>query len=191
MTIDATALPRHQIQAGTQLYRIHRWSNGPWFFSGDGLGRFDPTGIDGFGACYLTEDPLGAWVESFRTTMTLLEDDVRLRAITTMVVSEPIEVVDLAHRRALAAGVTAAVTAGADYGESHALAGRMQPNAMGVRWRVRHDLAQDLVGVALFGPRGPQSDDYFAETSTEPIGRELIREAEEAFGYRVMPVSAR
>lgn len=103
--------------------------------------------------------------------MTLLEDDVRLRAITTMVVAEPLEGVDLTDRRALAAGVTAALTAGADYVESHDLAGRAHAVAAGVRWRLRHDLAQELIGVGLFGPIGPRSDAHFAGTITEPIGR--------------------
>jgi hypothetical protein len=84
-----------------------------------------------------------------------------------------------------------AVTTGADYAASQDIASRMPRGACGVRWRVRHDPAQQLIGVVLLGPRGAQPASHFGTTTTGPVERELVRAAEDAFGYVVLPVSAR
>jgi len=187
VTIDIDRLPRRELNAGRRLYRIHRAVHGAWYFSNDGRGRFDPTASPNRGACYFAENPLGAWVEAFRTVMTLAEDDVHARVLSTVELPHPIEVVDLTNRHALAAGVTAAVTAGGDYAESQQLASALAPIAPGLRWRVRHDLEQTLIGVALFGRPGAGKPRGWPEASTQPIGAELIRDAETSFGYRVVP----
>ncbi len=54
---------------------------------------------------------------------------------------------------------------------------------------LRHDPAQRLYGIALFGPAGapdPADPDWRPGTYT-PIDQELL-EAARAFGYRVLPV---
>jgi RES domain len=188
--VDAGRLPRKTLKAGTPLYRIHRAVHGPWFFDDGPLGRFNPTGSPGRGACYFAEQPLGAWVESFRTTMVLAEADVAARALTAVTLDRDVVVRDLTVRRALKAGVTTALTAGGDYRDSQALADALQGRADGVRWRVRHDLAQQLKGIAWFGPAGP-ADDALRTTLppavTEPIPRDLVADAERRFGYSVLP----
>ena len=65
LSSDAGALPRRTLRGDAELYRIHHRERGPWWFSSDGAGRFDPTGT-GLGACYLADRSLGAWVEVFR-----------------------------------------------------------------------------------------------------------------------------
>ncbi len=191
MTIDVARLPRRELAAGTRLFRIHPAGVGPWLFSGDKLGRFNPVAVAATGASYWAEDPLGAWVEKFRTRMDLSETEVRLQAVSVCELASAIEVVDLTDRRSLAAGVTMAVTTGADYTVSQEIASGMPRAASGVRWRVRHDPAQQLIGVVLLGPRGAQPGSRFGATTTGPVERELIRAAEDAFGYVVLPVSAR
>jgi len=151
VTIDVARLPSRVLPAGTRLHRIHRATRGPWYFSSDGAGRFDPIYARGRGTCYLAEHALGAWVEAFRTNMTLLEDDVSARLLSTVELGDSMVVADLADRRALSAGVTVAVTSGASYDDSHDIASRLQGAVAGVRWRVRHDLAQELIGVAVSG----------------------------------------
>lgn len=187
MTIDIGRLPRRELAAGQLLYRVHRSVHGTWYFSNDGNGRFDPVGSLNRGTCYFAEDPLGAWIEAFRTVTTLAEDDVHARVLSTVELPHAIEVVDLANRHALAAGATAAVTAGSDYTESHELASALVPVVPGLRWRVRHDLKQTLIGVALFGSAGPSPPSRWPAVKTEPIGAELVRDAETEFGYRVVP----
>ena len=191
MTVDVDRIPRRVLTAGTPLYRIHGARYSPWFFSSGGVSRFDPIAASGRGACYWAEHPLGAWVESFRTRMLLSEDEVRLQSLSSLELTRPVVVIDLADRRALAAGVTVALTAGADYAESQAIASMLQGLVAGVRWRVRHDLAQELIGVALFGPRGSHADAELGHATTARIGPQLIRAAEDAFGYCVLPLSAR
>lgn len=90
MSIDVALLPERELAPGQLLYRIHRAGYGLWYFSADGTGRFDPTSSSGRGACYLAEEPLGAWVETFRTVMTVAEDDVRSRVLSVVEVDKPL-----------------------------------------------------------------------------------------------------
>jgi RES domain len=192
VTIDLKRLPRRTLEAGTTLYRIHRRENGPWFFDHTGNGRFDPTGTPGRGACYWAEQPLGAWVEVFRTRMLLPEDELDARSISETTLAQDITVCDLTDRRALVAGVTVALTAGSDYADSQALADALQASVLGVRWRLRHDLAQRLMGIAWFGQAGPAASSTLAKlpaTVTSDIPRDLARRACSSFGYKVMPIA--
>lgn len=187
--VDPSRLPRKTLRAGTRLYRIHRARNRPWFFS-SGVGRFDPTGIDGRGACYWGEDPLGAWIEAFRTRMLLPESEIRERRLSIATLTEEAVACDLTVRRALKVGVTSALTAGADYRESQALADTLHDKRAAVRWRVRHDLRQSLIGVAWFGEIGPASAKSLAElptASTAEIPSDLIERMCRIFGYEVLP----
>lgn len=186
MSVAIARLPVAELKAGQNLYRIHRSSNGPWFFSGSGGGRFDPPTPDR-GACYLSTSKLGAWVETFRSAMIIEEADVNSRSMVTVELDTAYRCADLTHRRALAAGVTGAMSSGADYGPSHSLADDLQGELDGVLWRVRHDLEQQLVGVALFGPEGEQDASRWPPAESGPIDPDLIRQAEDEFGYRVTP----
>lgn len=186
MSVAIDALPVAELAPGQNLYRLHRNENGPWFFSGGGEGRFDPT-TPGRGACYLSTSKLGAWVETFRTAMIIDEADVDSRSMLTVELDAAFRCADLTRRQALAAGLTGAVASGADYGPSHSLADALQGNLDGVLWRVRHDLEQQLIGVALFGAEGGQDPSRWPPARSDPIDLDLIRQAEDEFGYRVMP----
>ncbi|MDQ6774977.1 MAG: RES family NAD+ phosphorylase [Actinomycetota bacterium] len=189
MIVDASRLPRKTLRAGTRLYRIHRVRSGPWFFS-SGTGRFDPTGIDDRGACYWAEDDLGAWIEAFRTRMLLPESEIEGRWLSMATLSETVVACDLTVRRALKVGVTSALTAGTDYSGSQAIADRLQGKRAAVRWRVRHDLRQRLIGVAWFGEVGPATTKALADlpaTDTTEIPDDVIERACRIFGYEVLP----
>jgi hypothetical protein len=190
VTVEIARLPRKTLKAQTKLYRIHRLDRGPWFFDDSPLGRFNPVGAPGRGACYWAEDPLGAWVESFRTAIILGTEDVECRRLSTITLTDKIVVRDLSARRALAAGVTGAITSGADYTASQQLAGALQGLSPGIRWRTRHDLGQKLIAVAVFGPAGPASRATLAglpKADTRGIPAELVTRAGRAFGYEVLP----
>jgi hypothetical protein len=186
VSVGIAGLPVTELDAGQNLYRIHRSIHGPWFFSGSGDGRFDPL-APGRGACYLSTSKLGVWVETFRTAMIIEEADVGSRSMVTVKLDTAYRCADLTRRQALAAGVTGAMSSGADYGPSHSLADDLQGKLDGVLWRVRHDLEQQLVGVALFGPEGEQDPGRWPPAESHPIDPDLIRQAEDEFGYRVMP----
>lgn len=119
--------------------------------------------------------------------MTIVEVDVSRRLLATVELDRPVVVADLTNRQALQAGVTAALTSGVDYNESHKVANQAQGQVEGIRWRVRHDMEQTLIGLALFGPAGPQPARNWPPTKSEPIPAVLVREAEDTFGYRVVP----
>lgn len=183
--MNLAGFPRRTLRGDRALFRVHRAARGPWWFSSDGSGRFDPVGSDQ-GACYLAEKPLGAWVEVFRKAMLIAEDDVRARRLFTVALGRELKLADLTSRRALSFGVTAAVGAGESYAPSQRFAAdAIAAGFDGVRYLVRHDPAQKLYGVALFGPAGapdgwPQGDDA-------PLPDELVAEAARLFGYRVLP----
>jgi hypothetical protein len=57
--VRLSEFPTRTLRADRTIYRLHRADKGPWWFSADGLGRFDP--VDGtLGACYFAEKTLGA-----------------------------------------------------------------------------------------------------------------------------------
>lgn len=188
--LDVTRLPRKNLKAGTRLYRIHRAHLGPWFFAGSDQGRFNPTGTLGRGACYWAEKPLGAWIESFRTLMTWTRDDVAARALSTVALTDDLVVLDLTVARALAAGVTVAITGGSDYGPPQALADAVQGSSDAIRYRVSHDLGAKHVGIAWFGDVGPASGANLVAlpaASTTEIPDDVIDDAQRRFGYVVLP----
>lgn len=189
MTIDVARLPTRLLRAGTELYRVHLASNQPWFFS-SGPGRFDPVMTPGSGACYWTENELGAWVEAFRTRMLVPDTEIAIRALSVATLSTDVVVCDLTVRRALAAGVTAAVATSDDYRVPQTLADALQARHAGVRWRVRHDLRQRLIGIAWFGPAGVADAVALADlppTITGDIPEWLVARACRTFGYEVLP----
>lgn len=181
-------LPIRTWKAGQKLWRVHRADREMWWFSADGRGRFDPTGSDGVGACYLAAAPLAAFVEVFRTMMELDESDVSDRRLSQVAFEDrDLRLADLPSRRALRLGITAEVGAGGDYSLSHRIASQAADAGLdGVRYRVRHDPAQRLVGVALFGTAGV-GDRSWPQPVTGELDDELLDRARHAFGYRVLP----
>ena len=109
----------------------------------------------GLGACYVTVEPLGAFLEVFRTALELHVSDVSDRVLSELRLGGDLRLANVCSRRALPFGVTAQLGADGDYAGSQAFAAAVAGAGFnGVRWWVRHDPAQKLVGVALFGPAG-------------------------------------
>lgn len=190
MTDDLARFPRRTLRGDRVLYRLHRASHGPWWFSSDGSGRFDPVDT-GMGACYLAERPLGAWVETYRKTMLISETDVRERRLVELALGRDLRLADVTSRRALSFGVTASLGAGEDYAPGHDFAARaLAAGFSGVRYLLRHDNAQQLYGAALFGPAGEPAtgDPHWPMSPGAPPSDALIDEARRRFRYRVMPV---
>jgi hypothetical protein len=185
--------PQRTLRADREIYRIHRFQrpsgNTGWWFSFDGTGRFDPVGT-GKGSCYFAERPLGAWVEVYRRQMLLAEAAVTDRWLMSARVGRDLRLADLTSRRALQFGVTASLGANEHYDASQAFAAdAVGAGFAGIRYLVRHDPAQKLYGIALFGEAGEQPVNDRAEASIldHPIPDELIAEALRRFGHRVVP----
>lgn len=181
--------PRRTLRGDAALFRIHGVSRGAWWFSADGSGRFDPLGT-GRGACYLATDLLGAWVEVFRETMLLDRAEVLERSLAQVRLGRDLRLADLASRRALQFGVTATLGADREYAASQAFAAQaLGAGFGGIRYLLRHDPAQKLYGIALFGEPGAADPKgaVWPRGADEPIRDELIDEAQRLFGYRVLP----
>lgn len=180
--------PRRTLRGDTELYRIHRRGRYPWSFSADGAGRFDPVGT-GLGACYLAERPLGAWIEVFRRETQLSEIAVSERTMVTVRLGRDLRLADITSRRALQFGVTASLEANEEYTDSLRFAVEaLEHGFAGIRYWLRHDPAQRLYGVALFG--GPQQprpgDDRWPDGTDVGIPDTLLADAR-VFGYRILP----
>lgn len=179
--------PRRTLKASREIYRIHRSGHGPWWFSDDGSNRFDPVGT-GFGACYFAEEPLGAWVEVFRTHVAIEESDLKDHMLFSVSMGRDLTLADLTSRRALQFGVTASVGADRDYSESQAFAARAVESGFdGLRYLVRHDPAQRLYGLALFGKAGRITDDpAWPAGHDRLLPPQLAADAVRAFRYRLV-----
>ncbi len=189
MPADLAGFPKRTLRGARIIHRIHRREKGAWWFSSNGDGRFDPAGR-GTGVCYLSEDPLGAWVEVFRKPQLLAESDITGRALMSVALGRDLRLADLTSRRALGYGVTASLGANEDYRASQQFAAQaLGAGFEGIRYLVRHDPAQKLYGIALFGPAGsPDPGDRSWPHPSEPIPADLIARAEGEFGYRVLPI---
>ena len=122
--------------------------------------------------------------------MLLAEAAVTDRWLMSVRVGRDLRLADLTSRRALQFGVTASLGANEQYDASQAFAADASGAGFaGIRYLVRHDPAQKLFGIALFGEAGEQPDNDRAEAwiLDHPIPDELIAEAQRRFGYRVVP----
>jgi RES domain-containing protein len=182
--------PQWTIPPGTPLYRIHRAVNGVWFFGNADDYRFDLTGSPSHGTCYFAEEPLGAFVEtlqSFRGTA-LPRPELAARRMFTVAFDQPLTLADVTHNDAGSFGLDASIFAGTadryDAGQAFALRAFASGYA-GVRYRVRHDMSQDLLGVALFGPAGSHIDADMPTGTDEDIPESVINDACIDIGFRV------
>lgn len=177
--------PLRTLRGDRTVYRIHQAAFSPWWFSEDGSGRFDPVGT-GHGACYVADSELGAWVEVFRRQMAWVEGDVDRRRILSVKLGRDLKLADITSRRALQFGVTAQLGAGSDLAQSQAVAAAVLADGFdGIRYLVRHDPAQNLVGYAIFDEAG-QSTNWPAVPSG-PLSTDLRADAARLYGYRILP----
>jgi hypothetical protein len=90
---------------------------------------------------------------------------------------------DLTGNEAARFGLDASVSASSagDYSASQTLATEaFDEGFAGVRYRVRHDLSQGMIGVALFGPAGAQPEDLLKGEDRELDEALLARACSEA-----------
>lgn len=107
-----------------------------------------------------------------------------------MTLGRNLRLADLTSRRALGFGVTASLGADEDYAAGQAFAASaLAAGYEGIRYLVRHDPAQRLYGLALFGPKGLAT--AFGEPATivapSDIPAELQQDTARGFGYRILP----
>lgn len=171
---------------GTPLFRIHRATRGPWYFSRSGSGRFDPPGSAALGACYFAEEPAGCFLEVFRDFAAALPmEEIRLRRMARIELPGELRLADCTMERARSWGVTAEIHSTPDYRSTQPWAEAFARSGFdGVRYLLRHDPSQRLKGVALFGPAGTPSG--YPSGTSEPIRPTMLEEVERRFGIRVL-----
>lgn len=183
---DLSGFPAFSVDRRRSLYRIHRTDVGPWWFSGDGSGRFDLD--DGRGSCYLAFTPIGAFIEVFRVATVIPEAEVEARSLSSLVPPERTRLADCTVRPARKFGITGAISTQPDYtvpqawAEAFAVAG-----FGGILYRLSHDPAQRELGVVLFGEAGERS---WPVRRTEPVPPSVIEAARRRFGLVVAPTPA-
>jgi RES domain len=187
--MDWTSFPAYIISQGTSLFRIHRREFHPAWFNSDGAWRFDPprSHRSRFGSCYLGLEPLASYVEVFGRFQVVPEAEIDRRALSQFDIQRNLRCADLTDRTVLGDfGVTAAHSTGADYGPAQELAANLYDAGFdGIRYRVRHDPAMLLEGVALFGEPG-ETAGRLPAPKTEVISENLVAEGN-AFHIRVVP----
>ena len=183
---DLGEFPVYYLQETEILARIHRADRQTCFYSSDGSGRFDLAAP--LGTCYVGDGPLASFVEVFREAAVVAESFVMTKELSLLRPRVQVRLADLAHPRSRRCGVTGEVHTTTDYETTQAWAGALHRAGFdGVRYRVRHDPAQDLVGIALFGSAGVH-DESLVTVTKSPIPASLIAEAWDRFGIVVLPV---
>jgi RES domain-containing protein len=179
---DLGGFPTYMLEPSQQLARVHRRRFGAWWFNSDGRMRFDlepPRGT-----CYLAEEPLGAFVEVFRDPRVIPAAEVQARALAGLSVLERSKLADCTDARSRAFGITLEIDAVPDYAMTQRWARAFADSRYdGIRYRLRHDPAGALVGVALFGDAGGAE----LPATSVPIPEELIEEAWRRFRVQVVP----
>jgi hypothetical protein len=183
---DLTRFPTYDVDRRRSLYRIHRTDVGPWWFSGDGTGRFDLR--DGRGSCYLSVTPVGAFIEVFRVGSVIPEAEVDARSLSSLVPPARTRLADCTVSAARKFGITGAIHTQPDYTVPQAWAEAFAASGFGgVRYRLSHDPAQRELGIVLFGAEGEQS---LPVRRTEPVAASVVETARQRFGLVVAPTPA-
>lgn len=166
------------------LFRVHRAGLQPWWFSRSGAGRFDLVASVDSGSCYFAERPEGCLLEVCRSfTSVIPKSELDSRRLLRFELPEDRRLADCTAERARLFGITAEIHSTPRYEETQAWADAFaRAGFQGIRYLLRHDPAQRLAGVVLFGSAGSSAD--FPDLQGEPIGREVLAEIERRFGIQ-------
>jgi hypothetical protein len=154
------------------------------WFSRSGYGRFDLHEPDGLGTCYFAEQPEGCFLEVFREFSTIPRPEIQVRHLAKIETERPLSVADCTTESARVWGITAEIHSSPDYQRTQDWATAFARAGFdGICYLLRHDPAQRLVGIALFGPENSQPG--LPVTASEPIGTDLLQRVADRFGIYV------
>jgi len=112
--------------------------------------------------------------------------EIQRRHLAKIELGRPLSVADCTAENARAWGITAEIHSSPDYKSTQAWASAFaQAGFDGIRYFLRHDPAQRLVGFALFGSESAPSG--LPVAFSQPIEKDLLRQVEDRFGLRVKP----
>lgn len=187
-------LPHTTLQPGERYERIFTtFRDGrpvlPWRFSNTSSpqpGRFDLPAPSG--TAYFSDDLAGCWLEVFRSTVVVAQDDVDRRSVATIERSgTTLTLANLTSPAAVQAGVTLDLSAGADYVRTQRLASEVLSHAFGIISWIRHDPAARFRNVALFGTAGARQRVAGWRTTTQQLNAQAEAIAVR-LGVRVIPI---
>jgi RES domain len=142
---DDFASVRLMIRRFTRTWwRIHRTEHDPIYFGRTGQNRFDAPAEE-FGVLYVGADTHCSFIETFghaTGVRFVTEAELRARALSTVVASRPLRLVDMRSNGLARMGADSALTSGLDYGVAQrwALAIHRHPRQPdGLLCRARHD----------------------------------------------------
>ncbi|WP_241387695.1 RES family NAD+ phosphorylase [Rhodococcus sp. CH91] len=161
--------PRWRLTRRTSLKRGHRATNGPWWFSSSGDGRFDLRSPRG--TCYLAFDDRTAIRETVGESLTSLGVITREfaadRVISTLRVPSSHTLADTCAESAADFGLTRELATMTPYDIPHAWAAALDTDFDGIRYQTRFTTTPNANAAALFGPAGEA--DWPADPQPEPL----------------------
>jgi hypothetical protein len=168
------------------VYRVHRASNDPLYFSSSGLGRFDVLGVAGLGTCYVSPSPIGAYLETLGRLGTISSEDIDDRRLTELTLARSLKLGDLTNRSVLGRyRITGDISVGTDYTSSQELAQSLYELGFdGPYYTIRHDPAFLERAMAIFGGSGEEK--LFA-VATTAIPDTVLDQGALEFGSLVLP----
>lgn len=194
VTAGLISFPARRLRVGEVLYRIHVRDKGVFWFSSlpSGENRYDLP--HPHGSCYTARSPTGAWLEIYRTSMTVDLAELRRRRLAAITVPVDLDLADLTADLVRSFGITAEihVTDADDYRLPRAWAAALHAAGWrGLEGRARHHPVLAEGTVTLFdsaGAHDPFGREWTAVTSDLATEWDLHDDVRR-FGYTVvMPV---
>jgi hypothetical protein len=162
---DLKRFPSSRLTPAKAIYRLHRRTRRPWYFSSSGAERFDLAEPDG--SCYVALDPAVAFIEVFFGFRIIPVEELVDMVVSTMEAPSALRLADCTSPRAVACGVTSELNTTVDDALTQRWAAALRTAGFdGMRYWARHDPGRGPA-VALFGPAG-QSETH-PEAATQPL----------------------
>ncbi len=135
---DLKRFPSTRVMPAKPIYRLHRATRQPWYFSSSGAGRFDLPEPDG--TCYAALDPAVAFIEVFYGFKIVPVEELVDVVVSRMKVPRTMRLADCTSPRAFAHGITSELNTTVDYALTQRWAAALRTAGFGgVRYWARHD----------------------------------------------------
>jgi hypothetical protein len=175
---DLKRFPTSRLPPTKPLYRLHRRTRRPWYFSTSGAGRFDLRGPEG--TCYGALEPAVAFIEVFYGFTIVPVEELVDVVVSTLTVPTKVRLADCTDPKAVGHLVTGEIATTTDYALTQRWAGAFRAAGFdGIRYWARHDTGRGRA-VALFGPAGERDD--WPEPTTAPLDAAVQTEVTRRYG---------
>ncbi|HDL41806.1 MAG TPA: RES domain-containing protein, partial [Actinobacteria bacterium] len=179
------------LRSNQRFYRCSQTSNGPWWFSSSGDGRFDLRAPRG--TCYLATDPIVAVREALGPTegrRIVTSRWFEQRSVRLLRLPRAVRVASVVEPAASRHGVTLEINTVIPYTVPQAWAEAFDVAGFGgVAYLLRHSASPER-GIALFSAAGERTS--WRRGIASPLAPSIVRALERRFGIEVVdPPSTR